>query len=338
MKTIDYIESFLSAKNNHSTRVHYRRSLSLFTDYLYEMGLGYESEIDLSRLIPIMTSDDKILYYAPVDHILIEDFLMFRKLAGDTQRTLASHYQFLKGFFNTLVKLKYLAMNPIELVDKVPFPMSKETTYLDEEECILLLIAAALSDFPERNFALTKTMICCGFRPRELRELQIADLDVFRKCIYIGRWKKTGRIRTLPLYDQLYRDIKTYLDHERRKDKAAPQVFLNDQNPFSDKDMLNLVKDLVKDAGITKPFTPKGFRHTTATLLFVKDVDISYIKELLGHKKLKTTMVYTHHLTSIPDDPRLSPNADLLSGFNQKNFRRIDNLGYNKNNMTNHHQ
>jgi integron integrase len=77
------------------------------------------------------------------------------------------------------------------------------------------------------------------------------------------------------------------------------------------------VRNAARGAGISKPVGPHTFRHSFATHLLQKGTDIRKIQELLGHKDLKTTMIYTH--VSTTSAGIVSP-ADLLDIRNPVGF------------------
>ena len=72
------------------------------------------------------------------------------------------------------------------------------------------------------------------------------------------------------------------------------------------------VNQAVREAGITKPASPHTFRHSFATHLLEDGYDIRTVRELLGHKDVATTMVYTHVLNHRPGAVR-SPVDGCLS-------------------------
>lgn len=72
------------------------------------------------------------------------------------------------------------------------------------------------------------------------------------------------------------------------------------------------VAKAAREAGITKPCGPHTFRHSFATRLLEKGYDIRKIQELLGHKDVKTTMIYTHVATT---------SAGIVSPLDDDNIR-----------------
>ena len=73
---------------------------------------------------------------------------------------------------------------------------------------------------------------------------------------------------------------------------------------MSEKSIQNAVKNATKKAGIAKHVTVHTLRHSFATHLLMNGVNIRQIQDLLGHKYVETTMVYTHVLRDMVNAPK----------------------------------
>ena len=84
--------------------------------------------------------------------------------------------------------------------------------------------------------------------------------------------------------------------------KEAIRVYLNERMESTDERLFYItircaqlmVKRRAKEQGLEKRITPHIFRHSLATDLLRKGVDIRFVSEFLGHRSLTNTMIYTH--------------------------------------------
>ena len=78
-----------------------------------------------------------------------------------------------------------------------------------------------------------------------------------------------------------------------------------------------MVKRIVKESGIIKNASVHTLRHSFATHLLIDGINIREIQELLGHKNVETTMIYTHVIRNISTAP-ISP----LDKFYELNIQK----------------
>jgi len=139
-----------------------------------------------------------------------------------------------------------------------------------------------------KHKAILITAFSCGLRVSEVCKLKVSDIDSERMQVFTERSKgKKDRYVTLSpvLLDILRQYMKMY--------KPMPKRYLfegqKENEPYSTRSAQTIFNRAVKAAGIHKSVTFHVLRHSFATHLWEKGVDIKYIKELLGHFDIKTT-------------------------------------------------
>lgn len=177
---------------------------------------------------------------------------------------------------------------PIE-VDRVFYQKRerKLPVVLSEHEVLRLLEAAA--NLKER--AILMTFYSCGLRLQELLHLQPKDIDSDRMRIRV-RAGKGGKERSVVLAVTLLEVLREYF----RQFRPTHWLFFADkpEHPVHPRTLQRMVSEAARRAGLSKPVTPHLLRHSFATHLLEHGTNLRYIQELLGHRSLKTTMLYTH--------------------------------------------
>jgi integrase/recombinase XerD len=158
---------------------------------------------------------------------------------------------------------------------------------LSEQEVIQLLDAAA--DLKDR--AILMTLYSGGLRLLELIHLQPSDIDSATMHIRI-REGKGGKDRYTILSETLLGVLRQYF----RKFRPDRWLFYADKPdlPVHPRRIQRMIKETALRAGLIKSVSPHMLRHSFATHLLEHGTSLRYIQELMGHKSLKTTMLYTH--------------------------------------------
>lgn len=185
------------------------------------------------------------------------------------------------------------------------------------------------------------TMLCIlydtGARVQELIDLTVRDIRIDSPAV-IRLKGKGGKIRFVPLMSQTQKILNDYLlEHNLNyPEKSDYPLFTNRNNEkFSRAGISYIIKKYAvqlnsQDSVLCPEITPHTFRHTKAMHLLQANVNIIYIRDILGHTDVKTTEIYAHADTemkrkaleklppSIPVGERTSWNddANLLTWLN----------------------
>jgi integrase/recombinase XerD len=133
-----------------------------------------------------------------------------------------------------------------------------------------------------RDKLIIKFLFYTGVRVSEL--IKIKKNDIIFEEGFVKVYGKGGKERIVPVPKELLNELKDYINK------------INTENifPLSSRQVERIIKNTAKKAGISKKVTPHVLRHSLATTLLSKGVDIRFIQEILGHSSLNITQIYTH--------------------------------------------
>ena len=148
-----------------------------------------------------------------------------------------------------------------------------------------------------RNRALLETLYSTGMRRSEALRLELGDLDRQRGVVLI-RQGKGHKDRFTPIGERALAWIDRYLRQARHhlvQDPAQHLLFVSNRGgPLDPNNFSALVRRYLNQAGVHKQGACHLFRHTTASLMLDQGADVRHVQEILGHKSLQTTQIYTH--------------------------------------------
>jgi integrase/recombinase XerD len=113
-------------------------------------------------------------------------------------------------------------------------------------------------------------------------------MDFERKLIHVKITKKS-RQRVVFLHEVLKQAL------EENGIKAVGIILISERGGrYTERAIQEIVRTSCKEAGVAKKATPHSLRHSFATHLLEAGANIRSIQQLLGHKELRTTQIYTH--------------------------------------------
>lgn len=146
----------------------------------------------------------------------------------------------------------------------------------------------------------------CGLRISECTNLKVTDIDSKRMLIKIVQGKgKNDR------YVQLSYKMLNLLREYYKEYKPHKHLFQGQKkDEYSAKSIQNILKKALARCKIQKRITPHSLRHSFATHLLEQGTDIRIIQEILGHKDIRTTQIYTHISSS--DLSKINNPVDMI--------------------------
>lgn len=243
--------------------------------------------------------DEEGIDYTCVDTYQIREFLVWRSKGGSSNtpvspRTMSKVITALRMFFLYLMNERLRDDDPMELIphNKEPKKLPQTIDY-DSVEKILNAIDTS-TDIGTRDRAMFELIYSCGLRVSECATLKLNRFyPEEKRIVVVGKGDKE---RMVPVGDVACQWLATYMGGARPTilgKRRSQYMFVDrERERLTREEIWHRLKKYCEAAGVyAKVHT---LRHSFATHLLQGGADLRSVQELLGHKDIRTTEIYTH--------------------------------------------
>ncbi|MEO1991489.1 MAG: tyrosine recombinase XerC [Pirellulales bacterium] len=239
---------------------------------------------------------------AEVSSVILRKYAAGLHAAGYTSSTVARKIASIRSFYAFGHREGWVQTNPAKPL-RSPRRSRKLPKFLTSDEIGQLLAAPRSKDAAGfRDRAILELMYSAGVRVQELVNLNDSDLDIRGGTIRVQGKGRRERLGIVGSHAQSA--LRNWLSARPKigDSQGSPVIqplFTNKfGNRLSVRGVARLLEKHLTTAGLSGKASPHTLRHSFATHLLDAGADIRSVQELLGHKSLVTTQIYTHVTTS----------------------------------------
>lgn len=240
----------------------------------------------------------------------------------NNSKTIARKISSLKSIYKYLTKNVMLIKNDPTINLELPTLKKSLPKYLTLEQSENLLTSTSDSGKESlRDYCIITLFLNCGMRLSELVGLNISDINFDdNKMKLLGKGNKE---RIIYFNNACKNALKDYINSRENSIQDPDALFLSRKNKrISKRRIEQIVDESLKKIGLSgQGYSVHKLRHTAATLMYqYGNVDTLTLKEILGHKSIATTEIYTHLSSEILKKAAdNSPLANFQNNSKEKN-------------------
>ncbi len=227
----------------------------------------------------------------------VRGFLATLQIRGLARSTVARRTAAVRSFYKFLVREGIQKTNPTSAL-RSPRRERKLPSFLTVSEVTQLLEAPDGAGWTGlRDRAILETLYGAGLRVSELVGLDHEDVDLSSGLLRVrGKGKKERIVPAGRCAVAALRDYIAAAEAHAPRGRDAYAVFVNalDGGRLTARSVRRVMRKYLLRTGLNPDLSPHALRHSFATHMLSNGADLRAVQELLGHKNLSTTQIYTH--------------------------------------------
>ena len=236
------------------------------------------------------------LNYKDVNHEVIRSYLKYLDEKKYKNSSINRILSSLNDYYNYLTKCKVTKYNYFEDINR-PRKEKRLPNFINYSEYMSLLATVEKEEnefLKARNLLLLEILFDTGLRVSEAVNIEINNINKKEQSIKVLGKGNKERIVYYGDYAKNY--LEDYLNLRRNINIVDKDyLFLNkNYTRLTRRGVEYLISDISKKAMLRQKISPHTLRHSFATEMLNNGCDIRSVQELLGHKSLSTTGIYTH--------------------------------------------
>ena len=249
---------------------------------------------DLRAFQEFLAGIDESFSFVDADVDLVRAWVAGFMDGGAAPASVARKLSALRMFYDYLRAEGAVATNPAVSV-KAPKQRKKLPVFVKEDDMDYLLDESVFDEGYGgcRDRMIIMLFYSTGVRLSELVGLDVGDVDLGKSVIKV--FGKRSRERVIPFGAEMKHAMQWYLECRMALQSAENALFLSGSGRrVSRSAVYRMVREKLSGVTSIKKKSPHVLRHSFATAMLNNDAELGAVKELLGHKRLATTEVYTH--------------------------------------------